>query len=85
MKIDKRKEDKSICMAVGCDRPALYRNARSARAGCKGGYCRRHRDGAVSHAPAWEATASDWVASRAVYQENRPAKWRPLVDDDIDA
>jgi len=41
--IDRRKADKSLCLVVGCDAPALYRARQTKR-----GYCKQHRDRAVA-------------------------------------
>jgi hypothetical protein len=41
--------DPAVCMVVGCERAALYRNAESNRVrGTQRGYCRGHKELAVS-------------------------------------
>lgn len=48
VKVDTRKLDISRCMVVGCDRAALYRNAKtSTHQGVVRGYCAKHKHLAV--------------------------------------
>jgi hypothetical protein len=45
-----RNGDQSVCMVVGCERAALYRNAESSKTkGTQRGYCRGHKQLAVSN------------------------------------
>ncbi len=53
--INKNKADAAACMVEGCDRKALYKNAISARDGCKRGYCSAHRQMAVTKLTTSEA------------------------------